>query len=240
MRSKEFLSKLEHDRIVHAIREGESKTSGEIRVFIQRGEVKGDPLTAAQKKFHRFGMHKTRERNAVLIFVAPRAHKFAVVGDRAVHGKCGEQFWQRTVEGMRAHFKNEKFTNALAEAIEEIGGVLATHFPRTSAETPIVQLPSPAKQRVSVGRIILWVLTTMALLVACLAIGVDKYKLIGTCIAMVIFSVCTALFAYSRKVYASQSQAAQKRIAAIVAFVVGVVLAILIVIFIQARSRYGP
>ena len=36
-------------------------------------------------------MHKTRERNAVLIFVAPRAHKFAVVGDKAIHEKCGER-----------------------------------------------------------------------------------------------------------------------------------------------------
>ena len=133
MRSKEFLSKLEHDRIVHAIRDAESKTSGEIRVFIQRGKLKSDPLVAAQRKFHRLGMHKTRERNAVLIFVAPRAHKFAVVGDRAIHEKCGEQFWQHIVDGMRVHFQNEKFTHALIEAVKEVGKVLATHFPRTSA-----------------------------------------------------------------------------------------------------------
>ena len=39
MRTKEFLGKLEHDRIVRAIAEAETKTSGEIRVFMQRGEV---------------------------------------------------------------------------------------------------------------------------------------------------------------------------------------------------------
>src|SRR5207245_8506821 len=44
MRTKEFLSKLEHDRIVQAIREAESKTSGEIRVFVQRGKLDVDPL----------------------------------------------------------------------------------------------------------------------------------------------------------------------------------------------------
>ena len=85
MRTKEFLSELEHDRIVQAIREAESKTSGQTRVYIQRGKLNADPLTAAQKKFHRLGMDKTSERNAVLIFVAPRAHKFAVVGDKAIH-----------------------------------------------------------------------------------------------------------------------------------------------------------
>lgn len=133
MRTKEFLSKLEHDRIVRAIREAESKTSGEIRVFVQRGKLSVDPLIVAQKKFQRLGMHKTRERNAVLIFIAPRAHKFAVVGDKAVHEKCGEQFWQRVVDGMRTHFQNEKFSQALTEAVNEVGKVLATHFPRTSA-----------------------------------------------------------------------------------------------------------
>ena len=32
---------------------------------------------------------------------------------------------------MRDHFRNEKFTEALVEAIGEIGEVLAAHFPRT-------------------------------------------------------------------------------------------------------------
>ena len=133
MRTRDFLSKLEHARIVSAIREAESKTSGEIRVYIQRGRFETDPVTVAQKKFQRLAMHKTEERNAVLIFVAPRAHKFAVVGDKAIHEKCGEQFWQHVVDGMRVHFQNEKFSHALTEAVNEVGKVLATHFPRTSA-----------------------------------------------------------------------------------------------------------
>jgi uncharacterized membrane protein len=135
MRTREFLSKVEHDRIVQAIREGESKTSGEIRVFIQRGKLNTDPLAAAQKKFHQLRMHTTRGRNAVLIFVAPRAHKFAVVGDKAIHEKCGNEFWRRIVDGMRVHFQNEKFSHALIEAIREIGEVLAAHFPRTPKDT---------------------------------------------------------------------------------------------------------
>ena len=130
MRSQEFLSKLEHDRIVRAIREAESKTSGEIRVFVQRGKLTADPLIAARKKFHQLGMHKTQERNAVLIFVAPRVHKFAVVGDKAIHEKCGDEFWERIIEGMRTHFQNEKFSHALVDAIGEIGKVLAAHFPK--------------------------------------------------------------------------------------------------------------
>jgi uncharacterized membrane protein len=131
MRTREFLTKLEHDRIIETIRKAESKTSGEIRVLIQRGKLKNDPLVAARRKFHRLGMHKTRERNAVLIFVVPRAHKFAVVGDKAIHEKCGDEFWQGIVERMRKHFQNERFSDAMIEAVKEIGNMLARDFPKT-------------------------------------------------------------------------------------------------------------
>lgn len=137
MRTREFLSQLEHDRIVQAIRDAESKTSGEIRVFIQRGKLSGDPVLAAQKKFQRLGMDKTTERNAVLIFVAPRAHKFAVVGDKAIHEKCGEHLWQLLADRMREHFQTEKFNHALVEAIEETGKALAAHFPKRSTSTEL-------------------------------------------------------------------------------------------------------
>ena len=80
-------------------------------------------------------MHKTRERNAVLIFVAPRVHKFAVVGDHAIHERCGAELWQRVVKRMRTHFQNEKFSDALVEAVNEIGTVLEKQFPKTVSDT---------------------------------------------------------------------------------------------------------
>ena len=51
MRTDEFLGKLDHDRIVRAIREAEEKTSGEIRVFVQRGILKGDALARRKNSF---------------------------------------------------------------------------------------------------------------------------------------------------------------------------------------------
>ena len=133
MRTKDFLSKLDHDRIVAAIKDAEAKTSGQIRVYIQRGELDGDALDYAQKKFQKLGMQATSERNGVLIFVVPRARKFAVIGDEGVHKKCGDEFWQQLVERMRAHFQKENFTDALVEAIEEAGKLLARYFPKSSS-----------------------------------------------------------------------------------------------------------
>ena len=76
-------------------------------------------------------MQKTRERNAVLIFVAPRAQKFAIVGDEGVHQKCGAEFWQKLVDAMRDHFQKENFTEALVKAIGDTEQLLARYFPRT-------------------------------------------------------------------------------------------------------------
>ena len=69
-------------------------------------------------------MEKTSERNGVLIFVIPRAQKFAVIGDEGIHAKCGDEFWDRLVNAMRDHFVRSNFTDALVEAIEEAGKAL--------------------------------------------------------------------------------------------------------------------
>ncbi len=130
MRTKDFIAKLDHDRIVQAIAAAEGKTSGEIRVFIQRGEVEEDPLEFATKKFHELRMTETAERNAILILVAPRARKFAVVGDEGIHQRCGVVFWDSLVATMREHFRRDAFTAALLEAIESVGRLLGEHFPR--------------------------------------------------------------------------------------------------------------
>jgi uncharacterized membrane protein len=129
METKSFLKRLDHDRIARAISTAESRTSGEIRVYVQHGKL-GDVILEAQKQFEKLGMTATRERNAVLIFVAPRAQKFAVVGDSGIHARCGNEFWERVVAAMRVHFKAENFTDAVVHAIEQAGELLASHFPR--------------------------------------------------------------------------------------------------------------
>jgi uncharacterized membrane protein len=129
MRTKDFLGKLAHDRIVKAISAAEAKTSGEIRVFVQRGEM-DDPVAAAREKFEKLGMTATRDRNGVLIFVAPRAQKFAVIGDEGIHHRCGDGYWQELVEKMRRDFQAQNFTDAIIHAIAQTGELLAEHFPR--------------------------------------------------------------------------------------------------------------
>jgi uncharacterized membrane protein len=133
MKTRHFLKQLEHDRIVSAIADAGKNTSGEIRVLVSHREV-DDPVAAAGKVFHRLGLQRTRHRNAVLIFVAPRSHRFAVIGDQAVHEKCGNAFWTELAAAMSGYFKQGQFTEGLLHGIARAGELLAAHFPRDSAD----------------------------------------------------------------------------------------------------------
>lgn len=102
--------------------------SGEIRVFVSHKKTT-DALAAATEQFHRLGMTETKHRNAVLIFVAPASQQFAVVGDEAVHRRCGDEFWQSVAATMAGHFKKSEFTRGIIHAIDKAGELLAQHFP---------------------------------------------------------------------------------------------------------------
>lgn len=128
MKTKEFLDALDDEQIAAAIAEAEKRTSGEIRVFVSESAVE-NPMLDAQKQFVRLGMTKTAQRNGVLIFIAPKSQKFAVIGDEGVHQKCGQQFWEHITEGMIPLLKQHNFTDAVVYAVHEIGGALAKEFP---------------------------------------------------------------------------------------------------------------
>ena len=129
MHPKHFSKHVRHDEIIAAIRAAEQKTSGEIRISISPKHI-DDPGTAAQIEFMRLGMNESRERNGVLIFVAPRAHKFAVIGDEAVHAKCGDEFWRKLVDAMSGYFRKSEFTPGIIHGVQKAGDLLAEHFPR--------------------------------------------------------------------------------------------------------------
>ncbi|HUJ42555.1 MAG TPA: TPM domain-containing protein [Opitutaceae bacterium] len=129
MTHRKFLSQLAHERIHDAIHDAERKTSGEIRVMVSHRRAP-DPVVAAQQAFLRLGMQQTKHRNAVLIFLAPRSRTFAVVGDEAVHARCGDEFWQELAGAMSGHFKRGAFTDGVLHGISRAGELLAAHFPR--------------------------------------------------------------------------------------------------------------
>lgn len=129
MHPRIFSKNLHHANIVAAIREAEANSTGQIRLLISPRHVE-DAVAAAQKEFTRLRMDQSPERNGVLIFVAPRARKFAVIGDQAVHARCGDRFWKELAEAMSGYFRQGDFSTGIAHGIQKAGELLAAHFPK--------------------------------------------------------------------------------------------------------------
>jgi uncharacterized membrane protein len=140
VRSKHFLKQLDHDRIVAAIREAEARSRGELRVHVANHEV-AHVEQAAAKQFEAFGMHATAEKTGVLIYVAPRSRKFAVIGDTGIHARCGPGFWKEVAAAMASDFREGRFTDGIVKGIARAGDALAEHFPRAPGTADANELP---------------------------------------------------------------------------------------------------
>lgn len=129
----------EEERIMHAINMAENRTSGEIRICIEK-KCKDDVIKQATKRFAELGMQKTTLKNGVLIFLAIEDHKFAIIGDEGINQKVPENFWQETKDLMADFFKTGQFVDGLIAGIDRAGRQLKTFFPRSDDD--INELPN--------------------------------------------------------------------------------------------------
>lgn len=125
---KNLFSEDEKNRIVQAIREAESRTSGEIVVRLERRH-EGTILEHAKKVFDKIGMSKTKHRNGVLIFLSLQGQEFAILGDQGIHDHVGNRFWEETVAHLKEAFSKQDFAGGMVNVILEIGEELKKYFP---------------------------------------------------------------------------------------------------------------
>ena len=116
--------------IKSAIAEAEMMTSGEIRLFVDQSCKDDDAVKSARIIFHKLKMHKTKLRNGVLIYLAVSDRKFAIIGDKGIHEKVGDDFWLEVKELMLLHFKKNQLVEGLVAGIKKAGESLAQQFPR--------------------------------------------------------------------------------------------------------------
>ncbi|MCM2322215.1 MAG: TPM domain-containing protein [Oligoflexia bacterium] len=115
--------------IIEAIARAETGTTGEIRVHLTRSWIEKDAFAHAWSIFNRFAMFRTAQRNAVLLYVNLRKHKFAIVGDEGIHKAVGQRYWERVARNLSRNMGSTHYENAIALAVREIGEVLHQHFP---------------------------------------------------------------------------------------------------------------
>jgi uncharacterized membrane protein len=119
-------------RVVEAIKAAERLTSGEIKVHVEGRCPGGDPLKRAQELFPKLGLTRTKERNAVLFYIATRDRRFCVLGDSGIHEEVGSQFWSEAVQRMTIAFRRGAFGDGIVGAIQSVAQRMQKRFPRKS------------------------------------------------------------------------------------------------------------
>jgi len=125
---KLFFSKDELKKISESIAAVEEKTSAEIRVRLEK-KCEDDPLDRARIIMNELGMTKTKERNAVLIYIALEDHRFAIFGDEGIHKVMGDEGWKALSNQLAEYFRKGQFCEGLSQVIYKIGEMLAKPFP---------------------------------------------------------------------------------------------------------------
>ena len=125
-----FLTKREKEAIIQTIKEVESFSLCEIRVHLAK-KTKGDIIEEAKKAFYRLGMQNTKERNGVLFYLSIKDRRFAIIGDKGINEKVGENFWIDTAKKMEKYFKEGFFGEGITIGIKDVGKILKEFFPHS-------------------------------------------------------------------------------------------------------------
>lgn len=125
----QFLSKTDIERIMEMVRSQESGTSGEIRICIESHCAYMDPIYRAAEIFHNLKMYQTKNRNAVLIYIAYQDQDFALFGDKAIYNVTDPVFWQQLSKKLAASFFRKEYVQGISACVAAIGSHLKTTFP---------------------------------------------------------------------------------------------------------------
>lgn len=123
-----FFTNEQKAAIVEAIGKAEQNTSGEIRIHIDKS-CKEEVLDQAAYIFKKLKMHKTEQRNGVLIYLALDDRKFAIIGDAGINSKVPADFWDKVKDEMLNHFKLGEFSEGLITGVQMAGEKLKAFFP---------------------------------------------------------------------------------------------------------------
>lgn len=125
----EFLTPEEKEQVVQAIRSAESRTSGEIRIFMESHCKYVNPVERASEIFFNLKMEQTVERNAVLLYIAVKDHQLAIFGDEGIYNRTGQQYWNELVSHILSEFDKKNFAAGICNYVQEIGEGLHSYFP---------------------------------------------------------------------------------------------------------------
>jgi uncharacterized membrane protein len=106
----------------------EKKTSCEIRIHI---EERNDAavLDRAAFVFDHLGMHKTKQRNALLVYIQIYPSALAIIGDLGIHPHVNESTWEVWKNQLIEDFSQGHFSQGMSKLLDDVAQHLAPAFP---------------------------------------------------------------------------------------------------------------
>ena len=127
--AEDLLSKEERTRVEQAIAQAERSTSAEIRIHLE-DHIEEDVLDHAAYVFEELGMHRTADRNGILIYICVADRAMAVIGDKGIDERVPPGFWDDVIVSLRNNFIQQRFAEGLMEAVDTVGRLAGEFFPR--------------------------------------------------------------------------------------------------------------
>ena len=126
-------------RIEAGIRESETMHTGELRVALEASLdfmplIKGvTPRQRAHELFSRLRAWDTEHNSGVLVYLQLVDRDIEIIADRGIAAKVGQAQWDAICRRMEREFRARRFEQGVLDGIQEIGALLARHFPARGA-----------------------------------------------------------------------------------------------------------
>ena len=123
-----YLTDQEMASLVEAIQTAEDHSTGEIRIHID-SNTEGNNAEIAFEVFRRLCKDQTVEKNAVLFHVNFEQKYLTIIGDKGIHEKVHQKFWNDLHDKITSAFSQGQYFEGLRDAILETGLELKKFFP---------------------------------------------------------------------------------------------------------------
>ncbi len=94
----------------------------------------------AREQFIEQGLHRTRDRTGVLVFVSIAERYVEIIADAGINDKVPTDSWDKMVGAFVADVRAGRVADGFLAVVSAAGDLLAEHFPRT--EEPKNELPN--------------------------------------------------------------------------------------------------
>jgi uncharacterized membrane protein len=111
------------------IESAEKSTSGEIRLHVEAICPSDIPEKRAHELFDSLGMRNTKQKNAILIYLASESRKFVLWGDQGIHDRVGQSFWDEQAQFLSEQLRGGFYLQGMQKVIENLGKALGEYFP---------------------------------------------------------------------------------------------------------------